>query len=229
MSYHSETLEIAGERGWWPLSSNFLHSSLLPGHWESMEKGAARTGRTVSRGNWRIAREVHVAEDSRQAKEEALNGPMADSFERWFRPMHQLVAGNYDQIKVDPETPDEAINPQYMLDNFWIVGDPDECAQQLRRLYRDVGGFGTLLIICRDWGRDQKKWYRSLELMAKEVLPALQDLSPPLERRAPIGSGDLRVFSHLKGQRSLNDITVRRLRKVRVHCYLSRIAMQALR
>ena len=36
-----------------------------------------------------------------------------------------------------------------------------------------------------------------------------------------------RVFSRLKGQRSLNHITVRRLRKVTAHCYLSLIAMQA--
>lgn len=36
-----------------------------------------------------------------------------------------------------------------------------------------------------------------------------------------------RAFSRLKGQRSLNYITVRRRRKVTVHCYLSLIAMQA--
>lgn len=37
-----------------------------------------------------------------------------------------------------------------------------------------------------------------------------------------------RVFSRLKGQRSLNHITVRGLRKVTVHSYLALIAMQAL-
>jgi len=36
-----------------------------------------------------------------------------------------------------------------------------------------------------------------------------------------------RAFSRLKGQRSLNHIRVRRLRKVTAHCYLSLIAMQA--
>jgi hypothetical protein len=35
-----------------------------------------------------------------------------------------------------------------------------------------------------------------------------------------------RAFSRLKGQRSLNSIRVRRLRKVTVHCYLSMIALQ---
>ena len=36
-----------------------------------------------------------------------------------------------------------------------------------------------------------------------------------------------RAFSRPKGQRSLNDIKVRRLRKVTLHCYLSLVAMQA--
>ena len=36
-----------------------------------------------------------------------------------------------------------------------------------------------------------------------------------------------RAFSRLKGQRSLNDIRVRRLRKVTLHCYLSVISLQA--
>ena len=36
-----------------------------------------------------------------------------------------------------------------------------------------------------------------------------------------------RAFSRLKGQRSLNHITMRRRRKVTVHCYLSLIALQA--
>lgn len=37
-----------------------------------------------------------------------------------------------------------------------------------------------------------------------------------------------RAFSRLKGQRALNKITVRRLPKLTVHCYLSLIAMQAM-
>ena len=37
-----------------------------------------------------------------------------------------------------------------------------------------------------------------------------------------------RAFSRLKGQRSLNHIRVRGLRKVTLHCYLSLIGMQAM-
>ena len=65
-----------------------------------------------------------------------------------------------------------------MLDEFWIVGDPDQCIKKIRRLYDKTGGFGTLLIQTNDWGKDTKKWHRSLELLAKEVLPGVQDLAP---------------------------------------------------
>ena len=63
-----------------------------------------------------------------------------------------------------------------MKDNFWIVGDPDECTDQIRNLYHAVGGFGTLLLICHDWGKDRPKWLHSLDLMAQEVQPNLSDL-----------------------------------------------------
>jgi limonene 1,2-monooxygenase len=64
-----------------------------------------------------------------------------------------------------------------MLENFWIVGDPDDCARQIRQLYGDTGGFGTLLVLCHDWGDDRAKGLRSLELLAKETLPQLDDLN----------------------------------------------------
>ena len=172
----SETLELAGERGWWPMSSSFLHSSMLGDHWEAVERGAARTGRAVSRREWRIAREVYVADDSHQAREDALNGPLGKSFSDYFRPLIGMGMRGYDAFKYDLETPDGAITPEYMMENFWIVGDPQECAQKIRKLYQDVGGFGTLLLICHDWGREQEKWHHSLDLMATEVLPALEDL-----------------------------------------------------
>ena len=72
--------------------------------------------------------------------------------------------------------PDEAVTPEYMLENFWIVGDPEECTAKIRKVYEDSGGFGTLLVQTNDWGRDTSKAHRSLELLAKEVVPALADL-----------------------------------------------------
>jgi len=43
------------------------------------------------------------------------------------------------------------------------------------------------------------------------------------DRRASVE----RVFSRLKGQRKLNNITVRGKRKVTIHCFLSMMVVQA--
>ena len=175
-SARSKTLEMVGEMGWIPLSSRTLHRSLLPTHWEVVEKGASRSGREASRADWRISREIHVAEDGKKAREEALSGPMGRFLVDYWIPLLRSTPTGLASLKYDPDLPDEAIAPEYMLEHIWIVGDPDECTRQIRDLYDEVGGFGTLLPLCNDWEGDRHKWLRSLELLANEVLPALPEL-----------------------------------------------------
>jgi alkanesulfonate monooxygenase SsuD/methylene tetrahydromethanopterin reductase-like flavin-dependent oxidoreductase (luciferase family) len=177
-SPYSDTLAMVGERGWMPLSTCFLYETYLPSHWQVVEKGANKAGRVASRGEWRISREVYVASNSQKARKEALEGPLGRFFVDYWIPLLGHGARGLSGLKHDPELPDEALTPEYMLEHLWIVGDPDECAEKIRKLYQDVGGFGTLLPLCHDWEGDRKKWFRSLELMSKEVLPALQDLAP---------------------------------------------------
>jgi alkanesulfonate monooxygenase SsuD/methylene tetrahydromethanopterin reductase-like flavin-dependent oxidoreductase (luciferase family) len=71
--------------------------------------------------------------------------------------------------------PDEAVDVDYMLDNVWIVGDPQECADQISHLYQDVGGFGCLLLITQD-PDDHSLMQRSTKLLMEEVAPLLKDL-----------------------------------------------------
>ena len=46
------TTDIAGERGYIPMSFNVAPEHVIV-HWPSVEEGAAKTGRTPSRGSWR--------------------------------------------------------------------------------------------------------------------------------------------------------------------------------
>ena len=175
-SPRSQTLEMVGEMGWIPLSSRSLHHSLLPTHWEVVEKGARKSGKTASRADWRISRELYIAEDGKKAREEVLTGPIGRFFGDYWIPLMSSSPNGLASFKYDPDLPDEAITLEYMLDHIWIVGNPDECTRQLSDLYEEVGGFGTLLPLCHDWEGDRNKWFRSLELLAKEVLPNLPDL-----------------------------------------------------
>jgi alkanesulfonate monooxygenase SsuD/methylene tetrahydromethanopterin reductase-like flavin-dependent oxidoreductase (luciferase family) len=177
-SERSETLTIAGERGWIPMSSSLAAPRLLRSHWGVVEAGAQAAGRTADRTTWRISRDVHVAETTEQARREALEGPLGRDFREYFL-RNMGSGGRYSLIKDDESLPDEAVTPEYLLDHHWIVGDPDEVARKVRALYDLVGGFGTLLVIAHDWP-DPAVWDCSMTLLAEEVAPRLADLDVPV-------------------------------------------------
>jgi alkanesulfonate monooxygenase SsuD/methylene tetrahydromethanopterin reductase-like flavin-dependent oxidoreductase (luciferase family) len=74
--------------------------------------------------------------------------------------------------KVDPDMPDDRVTPEYLLDNIWIVGDPDEVTDKLQKLKREVGGFGGLLAIGHEW-QPREPWLNSMTLLRDRVLPHL--------------------------------------------------------
>ena len=174
VSPRSDTLVLAGERGWIPMSINLVPTSTLRTHWDAVEAGAKRAGRTPDRSTWRIAREVYVAATSEEAREEALKGVMARDFKEYF--LRLLPSLNMlDMLKAFPGMADSEVTVEYLVDNIWVVGSPDEVAAKLRRLYEDVGGFGVLLAMGHEW-RPKYKWLRSMSLLVEEVMPRLADL-----------------------------------------------------
>src|SRR5829696_8916736 len=58
VSERSETLTLAGQRGWIPMSINLVPKRVLATHWDQVEAGARETGRTADRSTWRIARDI---------------------------------------------------------------------------------------------------------------------------------------------------------------------------
>jgi alkanesulfonate monooxygenase SsuD/methylene tetrahydromethanopterin reductase-like flavin-dependent oxidoreductase (luciferase family) len=78
-------------------------------------------------------------------------------------------------FKSDPDMADSEITLEYLVDNIWIVGSPDDVEAKIRALYNDVGGFGVLLAMGHEWN-PKENWVHSMELLANEVLPRLSDL-----------------------------------------------------
>jgi alkanesulfonate monooxygenase SsuD/methylene tetrahydromethanopterin reductase-like flavin-dependent oxidoreductase (luciferase family) len=175
VSEKSDTLAMAGERGWWPISINFVPTRVLTTHWQGYADAATKAGRTPKRSDWRISRTIHVAETNEQAREEAIEGSVGRDFTRYFIPLLGQGRG-LNALKVDPSMPDSQISTEYMIDSgTFIVGDPATVAAKLRRLYEEVGGFGGVLALAQDWP-DFSIWDRSMTLLATEVLPKLSDL-----------------------------------------------------
>jgi alkanesulfonate monooxygenase SsuD/methylene tetrahydromethanopterin reductase-like flavin-dependent oxidoreductase (luciferase family) len=174
VSPKSETLFLAGERGYIPMSINLVPSNQLPSHWDAVEEGAARTGRTADRADWRIAREVFVADTTEEAREKALAGTMSRDFQDYF--FHSFSRYNlFKLMKTNPEMTDEEVTIEYLLDNIWIVGSVDDVTAKIRALHGEVGGFGTLLAMGHEWN-PRAEWQHSMELLANEVMPQLADL-----------------------------------------------------
>jgi alkanesulfonate monooxygenase SsuD/methylene tetrahydromethanopterin reductase-like flavin-dependent oxidoreductase (luciferase family) len=167
---------IAGERGFIPMSLA-LNTEFVKSHWEAIQEGAARSGRTPSRGDWRLVRDVYVADTDEEARHAALNGMLGrvwrDYLLRLFKEFNLMSV-----FKHDPEVPDEAVTLEYLADHMWLIGSPSTVAGKIRDLYNDVGGFGGLLVLVYDHWQDQKGWDKSTRLLAQKVMPRIADLMP---------------------------------------------------
>jgi alkanesulfonate monooxygenase SsuD/methylene tetrahydromethanopterin reductase-like flavin-dependent oxidoreductase (luciferase family) len=172
VSASSETLGLAGERGYIPMSINFVPPRILKTHWAAVEAGAARAGRRADRATWRIARDVYVADTDEQARREALAGPLARDYRDYFLRLLPKLRG-FEMLKHDVTMPDAQVTLDYLLDHIWIVGSPRTVAQKIAALSESVGGFGKLLVIAHEW-QPRQAWEHSMVLLKEQVLPQLE-------------------------------------------------------
>jgi alkanesulfonate monooxygenase SsuD/methylene tetrahydromethanopterin reductase-like flavin-dependent oxidoreductase (luciferase family) len=186
VSANSETLVLAGERGYIPMSINFVPPRILKTHWDGVETGAKRSGRVADRKTWRIARDVYVADTDAKARREAIGGTLGRDYRDYFLPLLGSMRG-LEMLKVDPAMPDTDVTLDYLCDNIWIVGSPETVAKKLAKLGEDVGGFGTLLVIAHEW-KPRGAWERSMRLLRDEVLPRLSRGGSARARAAARGS-----------------------------------------
>ena len=71
----SENHKLAGEKGYIPVSLSVTpDASITAQHWAAVEEGAARSGRTPDRADWRVIRDVYVAPTDDEARDLALGG-----------------------------------------------------------------------------------------------------------------------------------------------------------
>jgi alkanesulfonate monooxygenase SsuD/methylene tetrahydromethanopterin reductase-like flavin-dependent oxidoreductase (luciferase family) len=170
---NSKGLVALGRRGWWPISSHFLHAGHLPSQWTNYAQGCAEGGHKADRGNWRVARSIFVADDDNTAR--AYAGGDAKSPYRFY--MSQLTAKlrrgkKLGCFKMRPEMTDDEVTFDYILDNLIICGGVNRVVDGILELHDKIGGFGTLLYCGMDWA-DAALAKRSMELMAEKVMPAV--------------------------------------------------------
>lgn len=169
LSPNSDTLELAGERGFMPMSLN-LSKAYLRDHWASVVRGAERVGRVPQRKDWRVVREVYIAETDKEARRLALNGMIGRAYREYLLPLFNNF-GLMSVFKHDPSVADSDVTPEYLVDHNWLVGSPGTVAQKLAAMQDEAGGFGTLLVINFDFMDEQAAWAASQQALMLEVLP----------------------------------------------------------
>ena len=174
LSAKSDTLVMAGERNWMPLSINFVPPRTLKSQWDVYAKAARGAGHTPDRTKWRICRDVFVADTTEEAREIVRTGVMRRDFEDYYRPVMNKF-GFLKLMKMDASVDEDDIDIDYMMDNLWIIGSPEEVASKIRALHDDIGGFGVMLAYSHEW-EPRDKWLRSMILLAEDVMPRLADL-----------------------------------------------------
>jgi alkanesulfonate monooxygenase SsuD/methylene tetrahydromethanopterin reductase-like flavin-dependent oxidoreductase (luciferase family) len=171
----SSNHELAGEKGYIPVSLGIdPDASVTAKHWEAVVEGAARSGRTPDRNQWRIIRDVYVAPTDAEARDLAINGMLGRCWREFLLPIYLgLGLGRF--LKLDPAMPDEAVDLEYLADNLWFVGAPQTVADRIMDLQERTGGFGYLLTVSYDSAEEHDPWVRSLRLLIEEVLPRVED------------------------------------------------------
>ena len=177
LSKNSDTLKLAGERGFLPMSLN-LNPAYVASHWDSVEAGARR-GRPH-------ARPPRLAPGARGLRRRDRRGGVAA-----FGRLHdgpddgRVLPATARQFRLPriPEAQPRGARQRRdgrstARSHNWLVGSPATVAEKLEKVYEDVGGFGQILVFGFDYAENPEAWRTSLGMLQEEVAPRLKHLVP---------------------------------------------------
>jgi alkanesulfonate monooxygenase SsuD/methylene tetrahydromethanopterin reductase-like flavin-dependent oxidoreductase (luciferase family) len=80
--------------------------------------------------------------------------------------------GRANLFKPNQDLPNSSVTVESVVDQCVIWGTPEKVVEDLLAFRELIGDFGTLLYAGHDW-KDKRLALRSLELMAEQVMPAV--------------------------------------------------------
>ena len=161
------TLELAAEKGFFPLTSWTNPPAQLAGMIKTY-LGVANSDDPPRRNRVRLARYIYVADSVAQAKEDLRNADLV--------PIH---SGRRLDAFIPPGGTIADVTMDSLIDRgLLFCGAPEQIYRQVSELFDEVGGFGTLLLVVgKDWAtREQRA--RSMRRFMTEVAPRLEPLVP---------------------------------------------------
>ena len=182
-SFSPSGMRLAGKYGTGVLSIASTTTEglqALPLQWSFAEEAAAKHGKSVNRGNWRVLVAFHLAETREEAEREAVDGLLL-----WHNELRVRVQGIPGATRIEDR--------RQLLDRVKgeggsgvgtaVIGTPDDMVRMVRHLQEITGGFGVLLGFAHDWA-SREATMRSWELFARHVVPELNGYTRNLKASA---------------------------------------------
>ncbi len=170
MSRNSPSMRTAGRRGYQPFGHCLVTGNVLADFWKTYEEGAQEAGRVPQRSDFKIARSIFLADSTQEARRLARANSLGQNYEYIGRLFDKGLGRRI--YKRDLAMSDADCNMDFLMGEQIIAGSPEEVLRRLLLLMEETGPFGTLVLMSYDWD-DKASWLRSMELFARELMPAL--------------------------------------------------------
>lgn len=169
-----EVIKLSAERGYTLVTAFIEPTDRVRGKADQYVKFADAAGIEGARRNITASRIVYVADSHEQALNDlrsAVTYEVGLQAERGFLKMLKKVYGL--------DVPNNGHGIEALVEaGYYLLGEPDYIAEQIKEFYDHAGGFGTFLIVTgKDWATREKRALSMTRFM-KEVAPQISDLVP---------------------------------------------------
>ncbi|MGI9595639.1 MAG: LLM class flavin-dependent oxidoreductase [Acidimicrobiales bacterium] len=169
-----DSVRMVAERGFIPISANFVPQSAVAGQWQTYCAVRRRLGLEIDPSIWRVCRNILITESDAEADE--LVADPDGTFAFYFR----YLAGVRDMVRLSAEEDglslieiNDQLNVAKAIDKCVIAGSVATVSERLIDMVEQVGPFGTLVAVGHDWDDDGTRWLRSMDRLAAEVAPVV--------------------------------------------------------
>ena len=169
-SRSSGSMKTAGEKGFLPMAHCLVTSNVLADMWKTYETAALGAGHRPDRADWRILRAIFLADTTKEARQRARSNSLGKNFDYIGDILDRSLGRQV--YKRDESMSDSDVTMDYMMGEQIIAGDVDEVLRRLLLMKEESGPFGTLVLMGYDWD-DKESWLHSMDLFARELMPAL--------------------------------------------------------
>ena len=168
-------VRMAVERGWGVVSANFVAERVAEAHGRTLREARAATGSAPAGTEWRLARNFCIAATDAEARDRVFDAASANRYYFHYLSTIARRGGQLSTLKPDPETPDDAVTLEAIIEACVIAGSPATVLDRLVALRERAGPFDHLLMAGLDWNGPNAAWEReTMQRLAEEVMPRLR-------------------------------------------------------